>query len=172
MGSTAREATVERRKRRTETPYERRASTRVGGVLAGKPTGGAVTIGPEESVFEGLRRMAAHNIGALVVVEEGRVVGVMSERDYARKVILIGKSSRETRVREIMTSPAVTVGPDDTIASCMELMTARFIRHLPVVDAGSLVGCISIGDVVKRLLAEQQERIGQYEAYISGAYPT
>jgi CBS domain-containing protein len=126
----------------------------------------------EDSVFEALKTMAERNVGALIVLEGDRVVGVISERDYARKVILIGKASRETLVREIMSSPAVTVNLSTTVSQCMELMTGRFIRHLPVVEAEILVGCVSIGDVVKTLIAEQGRRIGEFENYIRGSYPT
>jgi CBS domain-containing protein len=146
-------------------------SRTVSEILAGKPTG-TWTIRTEASVYEALHVMAQHNVGALVVVEGGRVVGMVSERDYARKVILIGKASRETLVHEIMSSPAVSVGPGTTVAECMELMTGKFIRHLPVVDAGTLLGCVSIGDVVKALIADQGRRIAQFEDYIRGSYPT
>ena len=140
-------------------------------ILAKKPAG-IWTIRTEASVYEALHVMADHNVGALVVIEGDRVAGVVSERDYARKVILIGKASRETLVREIMSAPAISVGPETTVAQCMELMTGRFIRHLPVIESGILVGCVSIGDVVKALLADQEARLGKIEAYISGAYPT
>ena len=140
-------------------------------ILAKKPTG-TWTIRTEASVYEALHVMAEHNVGALVVTEDERVVGVISERDYARKVILIGKASRETLVREIMSSPAVSVDLGTTVAQCMELMTGKFIRHLPVIESGILVGCVSIGDVVKALIADQERRIEQFEDYIRGNYPT
>jgi CBS domain-containing protein len=130
------------------------------------------TITQSRSVFEALEAMSEHGIGALVVVEEGRVVGMISERDYARKVILIGRSSRETTVREIMSWPARTVTPEQTVAECMALMTERRIRHLPVLEAGRLVGIVSLGDLVKSIIADQGHRIEQYEKYISGSYPT
>lgn len=145
-------------------------STTVREILAKKPPGVWV-IGADASVFEALRVMAERNVGALVVVEDGRVLGVISERDYARKVILSGKSSRETLVREIMGSPAVAVGLETTVSHCMDLMTGKYIRHLPVIASEILVGCISIGDVVKTIIQEQGRRIGQYEDYISGNYP-
>jgi CBS domain-containing protein len=129
------------------------------------------TIGPTASVYDALSLMAQHNIGALVVMDQGRVVGVISEREYARKVILIGKSSRETAVEEIMGSPVLTVTSATTVAQCLALMTERYLRHLPVVDDGLLVGLVSIGDLVKALFADQQERLGRIEAYISGTYP-
>ena len=140
--------------------------------ILAKKQPGTWTIRTEASVYEALHVMADHNVGALVVIEGDRVAGVISERDYARKVILIGKASRETFVREIMSAPAISVGPGTTVAQCMELMTGKFIRHLPVIDAGILVGCVSIGDVVKALIADQEQRIGQFEDYIRGNYPT
>jgi len=145
-------------------------STTVREILAKKP---AMTwvIPPGATVFEALLMMSERNVGALVVVEGGQVVGMISERDYARKVILIGKSSRETHVSEIMSSPVVTIDPETTVAHCMELMTGKFIRHLPVVEFGILAGCVSIGDVVKTLIAEQGRRISQFENYIHGNYP-
>ena len=132
---------------------------------------GIYTAKPDASVFDALRLMAEHNVGALVVVDGGDVVGVISERDYARKVILIGKSSRETKVREIMGTPPVTVGPATTVGECMQLMTGNHIRHLPVVASGVLIGCVSIGDVVKAIIADQRRRIQQLEAYLSDTYP-
>lgn len=150
--------------------YRDCGSTTVREVLA-KKSPGTLVIGADASVYEALRIMAERNVGALVVVEDGRVIGVISERDYARKVILAGKSSRETLVREIMCSPAVAVDPGTTVAHCMELMTGKFVRHLPVIASEILVGCISIGDVVKSIIAEQGRRIGQFEDYISGNYP-
>lgn len=140
-------------------------------VLQQKARKEVVTVGPKVSVFDALSLMAERNIGALVVLEDGLVVGVVSERDYARKVILIGKSSREAEVREIMGSPALTVPTSATVGECLTLMTERFLRHLPVVDNGLLVGLVSIGDLVKALIADQKEALGRIEAYISGTYP-
>jgi len=145
-------------------------STTVREVLA-KKAPGVWVVAAEASVYEALRIMAERNVGALVVVEDGHVLGVISERDYARKVILTGKSSRETLVREIMGSPVVAVDLGTTVAHCMDLMTGRHIRHLPVIASEILVGCISIGDVVKTIIAEQGRRIGQFEDYIRGNYP-
>lgn len=140
-------------------------------VLQKKNRSEVVTIAPTASVFDALSLMADRNIGALVVTEGGAVLGVISERDYARKVILIGKSSRETEVRDIMGSPALTVPTSATVGECLALMTQRYLRHLPVVDQGLLVGIVSIGDLVKALIADQEERLGRMEAYISGTYP-
>lgn len=128
-----------------------------------------VTIRPEQSVYEALALMAEKDIGALVVVAGERVAGILSERDYARKVILKGRFSRETPVRDIMTPAAVTVTPAQTIEECMALMTDKRHRHLPVIDNGKLVGIISIGDLVKSIIADQKFMIENLESYISGA---
>jgi CBS domain-containing protein len=127
---------------------------------------GAVTITPEASVFDALRLMAEKDIGAVVVIDGGRVVGVMSERDYARKVILHNKSSREIPVSEIMTDRVVCVWPTQTLEECLALVTSRRIRHLPVMDGERLVGVLSIGDLVKAILSEQDFTIRQLEIYI------
>lgn len=153
-------------------PKSASGSTLVRLVLQQKAHRDVFTISPKATVYEALSLMAAKNIGALVVADGGRVVGVISERDYARKVILIGKASRETAVEEIMGAPAVTVSPSTTVAACLALMTERYLRHLPVVEEGLLVGVVSIGDLVKSLFEDQQQRLGKIEAYISGAYPT
>lgn len=132
--------------------------------------GGEVyAIGPDATVFEALEKMATHDIGALIVTEGDRVVGIFSERDYARKVILRGKASRDTPVREIMTSHVIDVAPEQRMEDCMRLMTEHRIRHLPVMDDGRLVGVVSIGDVVKAVMAEQRFLIEQMESYIRGA---
>ena len=114
------------------------------------------TVTPNDTVYEALQLMAAKGIGAVVVLNGDRLVGVMSERDYARKVILVGKASRETTVREIMTDKVIAVLPGASVDECMAIMTQRRIRHLPVVDQGRLVGMISIGDVIKAIIADQQ----------------
>jgi len=124
------------------------------------------TITPDEPVYNALQLMAEKNIGALVVVKDGEVIGVISERDYARKIILRGKSSRETLVREIMTSPAICVTSDKTVEQCLSLMTDKHIRHLPVVDDGKLVGMVSVGDLVKSIIGSQRELIRQLENFI------
>jgi CBS domain-containing protein len=123
-------------------------------------------IQPDAKVIEALQLMAQKDIGALLVMEGGRVVGIMSERDYARKVILHGKSSQDIAVRDIMTSGVVTVDPSKTIEDCMSLMTQRRIRHLPVCEGDKLVGLVSIGDLVKEVIAEQEQTIRQLESYI------
>ena len=127
-----------------------------------------LSVSPETSVFEALEVMAEKNVGALLVVEGGRLAGIFSERDYARKVILKGKASREVPVREIMTSHVLYVRPDQTIEDCMALMTDKRVRHLPVLDGERLVGVISIGDVVKAIITEQKFIIEQLQNYITG----
>jgi len=124
------------------------------------------TIGPEARVFEALKLMAEKNVGALVVTEGGRLAGIISERDYARKVILLSKSSHEIAVREIMTSRVITVQPGQTVEQCMSLMTEKRIRHLPVTEGEKLIGVLSIGDLVKEVIAEQEQTIKQLESYI------
>ena len=126
------------------------------------------TVAPEESVFEALELMARHNVGALVVATGAEPLGVLSERDYARKIILVGKSSRETTVAEIMTSPVVTVEPKQSVTDCMRIMTERRVRHLPVLEGGQMIGIVSIGDVVKEIITEQEHMIEQLQGYISG----
>jgi len=120
------------------------------------------------SVYEALELMADKNVGALVVYDGDTFCGIMSERDYARKVILASKGSKKTPISEIMTPDPVTVEPSDTVASCMQLMTDRHFRHLPVIEDGSLVGIISIGDVVRAVIEEQKFLIDQLESYITG----
>lgn len=126
------------------------------------------TIEPEEPVFDAIQLMADKHIGALPVVRGDELVGIVSERDYARKVILLGRSSAETPVWQIMSSPVTTVSPDEAVHRCMEIMTDQRIRHLPVVEKGKLIGIISIGDLVKAVIEEQQQTITQLERYIAG----
>jgi CBS domain-containing protein len=126
------------------------------------------SIAPGATVYEALSLMAERNIGALLVLDEEELVGVFSERDYARKVVLLNKTSRETPVREIMSREIVSVGPDQSIVECMDLMTERHIRHLPVLEAGKPVGVVSIGDVVKGMLEEKEFLIAQMSNYIAG----
>jgi len=127
------------------------------------------SIAPEASVYEAIAMMAARGVGALVVLDGQTVVGMVSERDYARKVILQGKSSRDTPVRAIMTATVYYVHPEQTIDDCMALMTTRHIRHLPVLVDERLVGLVSIGDIVKALIDDQAVRIQQLEGYITGS---
>ena len=124
------------------------------------------SVTPEASVFDALKLMADKNIGALLVVSGGKLAGIMSERDYARKVILHGKSSHDMLVREIMSEKVVTVQPEQTVEDCMTLMTGKRIRHLPVVNGDKIAGLLSIGDFVKEVIAEQEQTIKQLESYI------
>ena len=126
------------------------------------------SIAPSASVFEALELMAQKRIGAVLVVDGDATVGILSERDYARKVVLLDRSSRDTRVEEIMSPDPVCVRPDQTIEDCMALMTAKRFRHLPVVEDGRLVGLVSIGDIVKARISDQEFVIQQLENYISG----
>jgi CBS domain-containing protein len=127
-----------------------------------------VSISPDSSVFDAIKLMAEKGIGALIVLEDGRLAGIVTERDYARKVILKGRSSQSTTVREIMTTEVVTTSSKQSVEKCMNLVTDKRIRHLPVVDEGQLVGIISIGDLVKAIIADQQQAIEELEHYISG----
>lgn len=129
------------------------------------------SVTPETTVYDALSLMADKDIGALIVVSEDRVVGIFSERDYARKVILMGRSSKDVQVHEIMSSPVLGVTPDHTIEDCMKIVTANRVRHLPVMEAGALAGVISIGDLVNAIISEQAETIQALSAYISGSYP-
>lgn len=124
------------------------------------------SVAPEARVYEALKLMAEKEIGALVVLDGARLAGILSERDYARKVILHGKSSHDIPVREIMTENVITVQPGQTVDQCMALMTERRIRHLPVVESGRLIGLVSIGDLVKEVIADQEQTIRQLETYI------
>lgn len=126
------------------------------------------TIGPDAAVYDALREMAARDVGALVVVENDEVVGVFSERDYARKLVLVGKHSKETHVREVMSDKVVCVDLQHTMTGCMEFMSDKRVRHLPVIEDGRLAGIISIGDVVKAIIEGQQSTIEELEHYITG----
>jgi len=125
-------------------------------------------VSPQDSVLLAIETMATRHVGALLVMNQGSLLGIISERDYARKVILKNRSSHDTPVSDIMTSPAVSVTPDDTVHHCMKLMTEGRFRHLPVVKAGRVVGMLSIGDLVKAVIQEQSEHIEQLERYIAG----
>ena len=126
------------------------------------------SINPDKSVYDALEELEENNLGSLVVVENGKLIGVFTERDYARKVILKGRSSKETLVRDIMSSRPIFVNPDNTLEDCMRLMSDKFIRHLPVLDYDQLVGVISIGDVVRYIIDEKDFIIGNLEHYIRG----
>lgn len=143
--------------------------TTTAGQLLRTKGGDIWSVSKDASVYDALALMAQHDVGALPVLEDGDLVGIVSERDYARKVILKGRASRETRVDEVMSRDVVTVAPDRTMQECMERMTERRIRHLPVVRDGELIGIVSIGDVVKATIAEQAFLIDQLRSYIQGA---
>lgn len=138
-------------------------------ILAHK-TGELWSVTPDATVYEAIQIMAERNIGALPVIEQGRLVGVVSERDYTRKVALKGKSSKETKVREILAS-AIIASPSDTIEECMKLMTTHRVRHLPVLQGDEILGLVSIGDLVNWIINAQTSTIHQLESYISGHYP-
>ncbi|HRG15801.1 MAG TPA: CBS domain-containing protein [Pseudomonadota bacterium] len=135
-------------------------------LLLAKPPA-LIAIHPDEPVLAAIQRMADHGIGALLVMKDGELAGIISERDYARKVILLGRSSADTPVWQIMSAPVTTVSPDDDTQTCMRLMTERKFRHLPVVDAGRVIGMLSVGDLIKHALAEKQHEIDQLQRYIA-----
>jgi len=129
------------------------------------------SISPDASVFDAIASMSEKHVGALLVLSGGRLVGIITERDYARKVILKGRQSRETRVREIMSAPVQYVTPEQTIGECMHLMTSRQIRHLPVLEGDRVAGIVSIGDVVNWIVTAQDDTIRHLHNYIAGSYP-
>ena len=130
-----------------------------------------LALDPEQSVYEALQMMAEYDVGCLMVCEQGRLVGILSERDYARKGVLQGHLSHETKVRDMMTSPVMSITPEHTVDDCMNLMTERHFRHLPVLDGNKVIGMVSIGDLVKWIISGQQHAIEALEGYIAGAYP-
>jgi CBS domain-containing protein len=129
------------------------------------------SVAPEATVYDAIVLMAAKGVGAALVVSEGRLIGIVSERDYARKVVLQGRSSKDTEVREIMTDHLITATPENTVEECMSLMTHHRVRHLPVLEKGELVGIVSIGDLVNAIIADQAETIEHLHTYIASKYP-
>ena len=143
----------------------------IGLVLKSKGDKRVLFVAPDQSVYEGIEKMAEEGVGALLVISGDKLVGILSERDYARKVILLGRGSRETVVSEIMTSTVTTVVAEDSVQACLQLMTENRIRHLPVMESGRLTGIISIGDCVNWIISAQTAAIDDLERFVTGAYP-
>lgn len=138
-------------------------------ILQGKTVNALYSISSDQTVLDALRLMAEKNIGALLVIDKGVLTGIFSERDYARKIILKDRHSDDTRIAEVMTANVITIEPDQSIEQCMQIMSDKHIRHLPVMEKGELIGIISINDVVTAIIVDQKTRIDSLESYISGS---
>lgn len=139
-------------------------------ILAAKPLNAIFSVSPEKTVLEVLEVLSRHNIGAVLVMDGAKLVGIFSERDYARKGIIQGRKAPGTPVSDVMTPDVITVAPEHSIEECMQIMSSKKFRHLPVVDNGNIVGVLSIGDIVTAIIREQEARIQSLEQYITGSY--